>query len=121
MSVFEELAALEERKQELLAKAKADALTRAEAAVAELNQLGFAYRLTAPRSASAPATRTGGVRETVRQVIAGVPDGIARSDIMAAMQATDKRSQQSVTNALAALKKAGLVTSEAGVYRLVSP
>ncbi|RMA43284.1 hypothetical protein [Rhodophyticola porphyridii] len=120
MSVFEELAALEERKQELLAKAKADALARAEAAVAELNQLGLAYRLTAPRSAGAATTRRGGVRETVRQVIFAAPEGIARVTIMEAVNATDKRSQQSVANALAALKKAGLVESNQGIYKPVS-
>ncbi|QXT40981.1 hypothetical protein [Gymnodinialimonas ceratoperidinii] len=119
MSVFEELAALEKRKQVLLQKAKTDALARAEAAVTELNQLGFGYRLLAPGSETR-ATRKTGIREAVRALIAASPTGIARTAIMEAMNASDKRTQQSVANALAALKKAGLVESDRGTYKPVS-
>lgn len=118
MSIFDELAALEERKQELLQQAKSDALTRAETAVSELNQLGFAYRLMMP-GAPAPATRKQGIRETVRKVVAAAPSGIARAAIMDAMKASEKRDQQSVANALAALKKAGVVESKQGLYKPV--
>ena len=43
--VIEQIRALEKRKAELLETAKAEALARANEAIAELGELGFAYRL----------------------------------------------------------------------------
>lgn len=46
MSVLEQLQKLDEQRAKLLEGAKAEALKKAEAAVEELNGLGFAYTLT---------------------------------------------------------------------------
>jgi hypothetical protein len=45
-SVHEKLKALEDQKSALLKEAKASALGQAEAAIRELNELGFLYRLS---------------------------------------------------------------------------
>ena len=45
MSVLEQLKKLDEQRAKLLDGAKAEALKKAEEAVAELNEIGFSYRL----------------------------------------------------------------------------
>jgi len=62
MSVLDELKALNEQREKLLGAAKTEALEKAEKAVAELNELGFNYRLVegaarAPRKAGAEAPK----------------------------------------------------------------
>jgi hypothetical protein len=64
MSVLEKLKALDAQRAELLEGAKKEALDKAEKAVAELNELGFNYRLVegastarAPRKAGAEAPK----------------------------------------------------------------
>ena len=62
MSVLDELKALNERRERLLEAAKTEALEKAERAVAELNELGFNYRLVegavrAPRKAGTEAPK----------------------------------------------------------------
>jgi hypothetical protein len=62
MSVLEKLQALDAQRAELLEGAKKEALDKAEKAVAELNELGFNYRLVegavrAPRNAGAEAPK----------------------------------------------------------------
>jgi hypothetical protein len=54
-SVLEKLKALDAQRAELLEDAKKEALDNAERAVAELNELGFHYRLTEGATAS-PST-----------------------------------------------------------------
>jgi hypothetical protein len=61
-SVRDRIKALDEEREKLLVTAKAEALEKAEKAVAELNQLGFHYSLTegavrAPRKAAAEAPK----------------------------------------------------------------
>ena len=56
MGVLDELKALNEQRERLLATAKTEALEKAEKAIAELNELGFHYTLVegatrAPRKA----------------------------------------------------------------------
>ena len=64
MSVLEKLKALDSQRAELLEGAKKEALDKAEKAVAELNELGFNYRLVegaltarAPRKSASPASK----------------------------------------------------------------
>lgn len=45
MSVLDQLKKLDEQRAKLMADAKAEALAKAEAAVADLNAIGFSYRL----------------------------------------------------------------------------
>jgi hypothetical protein len=51
-SIIEELKALDAKREKLIEGAKAEALANAEKAVAELNELGFAYSLSEGSSAS---------------------------------------------------------------------
>ena len=62
MSVLEKLKALDAQRAELLEGAKKEALDKAKKALAELNELGFNYRLIegavrAPRKAEADAPK----------------------------------------------------------------
>lgn len=64
--------------------------------------------------------RQSGVRDGVLAEIAKHPDGISRKDLLAAMSATTKGQEQSVSNAVAALKKDGKITDPAkGIYKAV--
>ena len=59
MTVLEQLKKLDEQRAALLDNAKKEALTKAETAIADLNSLGFTYRLvegdTAPKKRGARA------------------------------------------------------------------
>lgn len=117
MSVLDQIAELERQKEQLLAGAKSEAIQVAEKAIAELNALGFSYRLVegvaAPR---ATGTRRSGVRQDVLNAIK-TNGPIARAALLEQMGVKgDKAGEQSVSNALAALKKAGEITSTDGNY-----
>lgn len=56
-SVLEQLKKLDEQRAKLLEGAKAEAIKKAEEAVAELNELGFAYRLVEGDGAKAGKKR----------------------------------------------------------------
>lgn len=118
-TVYEQIMELEAQKQKLLDTAKRDLLKQAEKAIADLNNLGFNYRLV---EGAAPATRTtGGRRSTVSQdvynTIKNAPEGMTRAGVLEAMSAEDDKAKQSVSNALANLKKKGkLVLSDDGTY-----
>jgi hypothetical protein len=64
MSVLEELKALDEQRAKLLEGAKAEALEKAQKAIADLNALGFRYRLVdgTQESAARAARATGEVK-----------------------------------------------------------
>lgn len=63
--------------------------------------------------------RSGGKREELLKLIAERPEGLTRAEVIAAMQAQgDKAATQSISNALAALKKAGRVVQEGKVYKV---
>ena len=55
-SVLEKLRILDEQRAKLIDGAKAEALEKAEKAVAELNELGFHYRLTEESGSSGAKT-----------------------------------------------------------------
>ena len=81
-----------------------------------------AYERTRKGQGAAPAASTGkrrtGVRQEVLDTIKRHPNGIRRADLLEEMGAKgDKRAEQSVSNALANLKKQGQVTLEEGVYK----
>lgn len=114
MSVLDQIRELEAKKQKLLATAKVEALQKANAAINELSELGFHYELV---ERDAPQRRTG-VRETVLKAVSSAADGITPAQIAVALNMDNKAGKQSVSNALAALKKAGTVSSQNGVYRI---
>ena len=73
-----------------------------------------------PKEPSAPRGRRGEKREAIRDLIAQHPDGMTRADVLTAMNAHgDKAAEQSISNALAALKKAGRLTQEGKTYKAV--
>lgn len=128
-SLIDQILELEAQKQALMTRAKSEALSQAEKAVADLNNLGFHYRLTEtdtteqPRkTTTTPATRSprkGGVSEQVLAAIAAVPEGLPRAGVLSALGANDTKAEQSISNALSNLKKAGKLTVEGGVYKTI--
>ena len=63
--------------------------------------------------------RRSGIREAVYRQIAESQEGMTRSDVLEAMGARgDKKLEQSVSNALSALKKAERVSLVNGLYRV---
>lgn len=121
-SIIDQIIELEAKKQALMAQAKTEALKAAEKAIADLNNLGFNYRLVEGGAARAASTgtrapRRGGVAEQVLEHIKTSASGLSRSQVLAAMDAQDKAAQQSVSNALSNLKKKGQLTAENGVYK----
>lgn len=118
MSALEEIKKLDAKKKELLEKAKAEALAVAQDAIATLNELGFPYKLTGGPKPSR-TTRRSGIRQTVLDEITNHPDGITRAELIDQLSIKgDKSAEQSVSNALAALKKAEQIVAEDGRYSL---
>lgn len=68
-----------------------------------------------PRNTKIKTRRTGR-RAEVLEVIKQHPQGITRGEILIAMEASDKKSNDSISNALAALNRADRVTLKNGVY-----
>jgi hypothetical protein len=66
-TVLEKLKALDEQRAELLEEAKKEALDNAEKAVAELNELGFNYRLVEGATSTARAPRKAASQAPKRQ------------------------------------------------------
>ncbi len=119
MSVLDEIRKLDAKKEKLLGDAKAEALATAGKAIADLNELGFNYRLVQAGSAPvATGKRRTGIRDEVLVKVKAHPDGIARAPLLDEMGVKgDKSGEQSVSNALSALKKAGNITADDGMYK----
>lgn len=67
-----------------------------------------------------PRGRRGEKREAIRELIAQHPDGLTRSELLTAMEAHgDKAAEQSISNALSALKRAGRITQEGKAYKVL--
>lgn len=125
LSVLEQIRKLDEQKAQLLESAKQEAIKAANDAIATLNELGFDYSLTQgstsvsngkTTAAREPGTRRTGIREEVLAVIEKNPS-ITRSALLETMEAKgNKSAEQSVSNALSALKKAGTITADEGAY-----
>ena len=127
MSVLDQIRKLDEQKAALLEGAKQEALDQANTAIQTLNELGYRYKLVEGRGGSngggrAPVstgsgTRRTGIREEVLQLIRQ-GDGIGRAQIVNTLgDKGDKSLEQSISNALSALKKAGNIIAEGGVYK----
>ncbi len=125
-SYIDQIMELEAQKQALLTKAKTESLNMAEKAVSDLNSLGFHYRLVeggtttrTPTSTASRSPRKGGVSEQVLAAIKAAPDGLARAGVLAALNASDTKAEQSISNALSNLKKKNQLTANNGVYKAV--
>ena len=74
---------------------------------------------TVSKEPGAPRGRRGEKREAIRDLIAQHPDGLTRGELLTAMNAHgDKATEQSISNALSALKKAGRLTQEGKTYKV---
>jgi hypothetical protein len=123
-SIIDQIMELEAQKQALMSKAKSEALNAAEKAIADLNNLGFNYRIiegssTTPAQFTTTRTRKAGVADEVLAVIKAAPTGLPRAGVLEQLHAHDTKAQQSISNALSNLKKKGQVTAENGVYKAV--
>lgn len=114
--IDKQIADLQKQKQQLIEKEKDAALDEVMAAIKKLNALGYDYQLVSGTKAKTTRTRRSGVRDGVLAEIKKHPGGIERAALLDAMGATDTKAQQSVSNAVAALKKAGEITAESGHY-----
>lgn len=119
----EEEARIKAQRDKLREQAKEEALAAINAAIEELNALGYNYRLTeaqgATRSASRASTigRRSGVREQVLQTVSAAgPDGIDSAAVREQLGMTDKADSQAVSNALSALKRQSKISLNGGVY-----
>lgn len=121
--------------KERLQKAREEIIARRDAVDQELADLDgklsridayFNPRPMAPttmkrvRTTTTRAPRQGGIREKVLEEIKKHPTGIKRADLLTAMNATDKKAEQSISNAVANLKKAGAISGDAGLYSVAS-
>ena len=127
--MFADLMAQERaRIQEAIKAAKAkrqeaeQEMSQLEAQVAAIKAYDAALKGKAgksvPKEPSAPRGRRGEKREAIRELIAQHPDGLTRGELLKEMNARgDKAAEQSISNALAALKKAGRLTQEGKTYK----
>lgn len=117
-----QIRALEDQKKQLQQKAKDDLLKKANDAISGLREMGFNYRLAemegGTRQVRVETKRRTGIREEILTVVKGAPQGISRADVLTKLNAKgDKSAEQSASNALAALKKAGTIDLANGVYK----
>ena len=116
-----------EKERDRLTKQREDALARRAKIDDEIKAIDrelaaiSAYETTKSRgSAKSKAViraARGTVQISVLEVIKRVPQGISRGDIIATMSAHgNKPSEQSISNALSALKKASKIASQDGQY-----
>ncbi len=77
-----------------------------------------AYERAKNGAVTTTAKRRTGIRSEVKALIGDNANGIDRAQILEQLNAKgNKSAEQSVSNALGALKKAGKVTSDNGVYK----
>ncbi len=123
-TVLEKLRKLDDERNKLIDEAKTAALATAQAAIDELNELGFNYRLVegdkATRTVST-GTRRAGIRDQVYDAVKGFrADGVNRADLLTMLGVKgDKAGEQSVSNALSALVKATKIGLANGKYTAV--
>ena len=127
MSIKDQLKALERQKQDLLNAEKKKQLEAINRSIAALAEIGVFYRLVeedkptkaAPTKPAQPKKRSRrkGIRSDVLAHIANAKNGMNRAQLIIALGLKgDKQGEVSVSNALAALKRAGQITSKEGTY-----
>ena len=132
MTVMDQIRKLDEQKLQLLAGAKKDALEAVQKGIDELRELGFNYRLVTGAESggmvgngrrsdigrSGNGKRRTGIREDVLRVVGEHGEGVSRAKVLELMDAKgEKSAEQSISNALAALKKAGTLVQANGLYK----
>src|SRR5215831_16994355 len=114
----EKLADLMTKERERLTRRRAELSEELKEIDAELSRIDAYFSAGKPmRPAKANRQARGTVQATVLDIIRKVQSGITRGDIIATMNSTGaKASEQSISNALSALKKANKITAEHGKY-----
>ena len=69
-----------------------------------------------PATTTTGGKRRTGVRKEVLAIIQQHPQGITRQELLTLMNAEDKKAEQSISNAISNLKKAGDIDGEKGTY-----
>ena len=115
----EKLADLMEQERERLTKRRAELTEELAEIAAELSRIDAYFSAGRPtRLAKANRQARGTVQATVLEIIRRTASGITRGDIIATVNSTgSKASEQSISNALSALKKANKITAENGKYK----
>lgn len=118
MSTLDEIRKLDEHRRRLVEQARDDALKRAQEAIAELNELGYPYRLAGgPEKATSTSPRRSGIRQAIVDIVKDHPGGMTRGEIIEQLaKSGEEPAGQSVSNALGALKKQGKIVAEGGRY-----
>lgn len=108
---------LQNERASILEKEKEAAVAKVQAALDELNALGFNYELHTA-TAKPKRTRRVNIRQTVLDAIKAHP-GSKPAQLAEKLGWTEPGDSNSISNALGALKKSGSVKSEAGSYTAV--
>ena len=127
MSVAEEYHKLKAQLEELSGKAKDESLDAIHKALETLKGLGHNYRLVEDANEStfigngkSAAARTGSRRTGIREEVLAIikqHGSLGRAEIIERLDGKGNKSlEQSVSNALSALKKAGTIDSKGGAY-----
>lgn len=121
--IADEQAKLEKQKEKLREQARGEALQTINAAIEELNALGYSYRLVEGTAKATRSPRVGngkrraGIRDEVLAAIASAgPDGIKPAAIRQQIGIDDKAGAQSVANAIQALKRQDKIADKDGSY-----
>jgi hypothetical protein len=114
--IDQQIAKLEAEKQSIIGAKINEILSGVEEGIKELNTLGHSCKLTVSSTASRRGSRRTGIRKQVLDTVKAAQKGINRADLLSKLDASHKSAQQSVSNALAALKKDGKIDAKDGVY-----
>lgn len=119
--IEKQIAELEKQKAAVIAEEKDAALDKVKVALAELNALGFNYKLVeAGATTSTPRVRRTGLKQNVLMEIKRRNNGISVADLLKNLQLDKDNDKTALQNALSALKKAGDITSPSrGIYKAV--
>jgi len=92
-------------------------LDEIDAKLARIDAYRTAGQARSPRRGATPRGRRSGKREELLAKIREHPQGITRGELLDLMQLKgDKSGEQSVSNALSALKRQGVLVQEGGKY-----
>ncbi|SEN53998.1 hypothetical protein SAMN04488077_1203 [Roseovarius tolerans] len=112
--IDKQIAELQAQKRTIIEEEKKTAKKKVEQALQELNALGFNYKLV-EEGTTPKRTRRTGVRDDVLKTIKN-GDGMKPAEIAVAMGMDDAKGKQSISNALTALKKSGILVATDGAY-----
>lgn len=122
VDVMDRIRKLDEERSSLVAEAKAQALSKAREAIEELGNLGFSYSIIEGAGDSASPAGKGLRRSGIRDEVMGAlracgGTGANRGELLDMLGVKGQRKgEQSVSNALSSLKKAGKLQQKNGRY-----